>query len=279
MKHCLNTGTLERMLFVAQLTVILVLSASAVLSQHATRDNNAEAGSCHVSAVCSSNNSISNVNIPLQSSESNVELEQIHNVVLRLHRRLNETIRHENRKRRQQDAMLAVLKSHLRIVEVSVKRIERTLSLDHYRSTLGDYNRGWYDGGNGYEYNIRWDYIALSYDDARASCENMGAKIATVGVRQQQTFNALKKLFRKLSLYTYIGLTDRENEGVWVWDDGRLAKHYWTNWVASEPNDSQDNEYRGEDCAFITGRKPYQWNDNPCYHPAHVLCERATTRQ
>ncbi|XP_078483474.1 hepatic lectin-like [Ciona intestinalis] len=251
--------TPERMLFVAQLTVILVLSATAVLSQHATRDNNAEAGSCHVSAVCSSNNSI--------------------NVVRRLHRRLNETIRQGNRKRRQQDAMLAVLKSHLRIVEVRVKRIERTLSLDHYRSTLGDYNRGWYDGGNGYEYKIRWDYIALSYDDARASCENMGAKIATVGVRQQQTFNALKKLFRKLSLYTYIGLTDRENEGVWVWDDGRLAKHYWTNWVASEPNDSRTNEYRGEDCAFITGRKPYQWNDNPCYHPAHVLCERATTRQ
>uniref|UniRef100_F6Q1U9 C-type lectin domain-containing protein n=2 Tax=Ciona intestinalis TaxID=7719 RepID=F6Q1U9_CIOIN len=267
------------MLFVAQLTVIFVLSATAVLSQHATTDNIAEAGSCHVSAVCSSNDSISNVNIPLRSSESNVELEQIHNVVLRLHQRLNETIRHEKRKRRQQDAMLAVLKSHLRIVEVRVKRIERTLSLDHLRTTLGDYNRGWYDGGNGYEYKIRWDYIALSYDDARASCENMGAKIATVGVRQQQTFNALKKLFRKSSLYTYIGLTDRENEGVWVWDDGRLAKHYWTNWLNVEPNDSRNNEYQGEDCAFITAREPYQWNDTPCYNPAHVLCERPTTRQ
>jgi hypothetical protein len=64
----------------------------------------------------------------------------------------------------------------------------------------------------------------------------------------------------------WIGLSDREVEGRFVWVDG--AELRWSNWEPFEPNDLG----RGEDCALLnpwSGR----WNDADCDLSAPFVCE------
>ncbi|MFK8002006.1 MAG: C-type lectin domain-containing protein [Polyangiales bacterium] len=64
----------------------------------------------------------------------------------------------------------------------------------------------------------------------------------------------------------WIGLNDREEEGIYVWESG--ASSTYRNWGDSEP----DN-FGNEDCAVI--RADGRWNDQDCDAARRVVCERA----
>ncbi|KAI8510957.1 hypothetical protein Bbelb_118730 [Branchiostoma belcheri] len=68
----------------------------------------------------------------------------------------------------------------------------------------------------------------------------------------------------------WIGLTDAESEGQWIFADGQtLASSGYANWAPGEPN----HFYPNENCAeiYVSGR----WNDDPCNRAKGFICQVA----
>uniref|UniRef100_A0A3B4CXC0 C-type lectin domain-containing protein n=1 Tax=Pygocentrus nattereri TaxID=42514 RepID=A0A3B4CXC0_PYGNA len=104
-----------------------------------------------------------------------------------------------------------------------------------------------------------------SWTESRKDCKERGADLVIINSREEQR--------EILLFFTWIGLTDTEEEGVWKWvDNSRLTTKFW--WKG-EPNDHGGNE----DCA-ITGYKGAgserlsTWADYPCNHPVVGICEK-----
>ncbi|XP_047671588.1 C-type lectin domain family 4 member E-like [Tachysurus fulvidraco] len=84
--------------------------------------------------------------------------------------------------------------------------------------------------------------------------------------RQLEEQEFLSKL--RCSRKAWIGLNDRESEGVWKWsDDTPLTTGYWGH---GEPNDKDEH-------CVITGEKSnslWTWADYPCHHEFIWICEK-----
>ncbi|XP_076821334.1 complement receptor type 1-like [Clavelina lepadiformis] len=110
--------------------------------------------------------------------------------------------------------------------------------------------------------------IQKNFDDARDACQNLGGDLALVKTEMIQ--NALSPIIVNLgrtpfSYGYFIGMTDKKQEGSWLWiDDADLT---YTNWNPREPNNSGN-----EDCGsmFRNG----QWNDLACWRKTYYICER-----
>ena len=71
----------------------------------------------------------------------------------------------------------------------------------------------------------------------------------------------------------WIGLSDTEREGQFLWLDGELATNGAIGWADGEPND----EISREDCVHINladGFRHNEANDKPCDDAVHALCEK-----
>ncbi|XP_002129025.2 C-type lectin mannose-binding isoform-like [Ciona intestinalis] len=128
----------------------------------------------------------------------------------------------------------------------------------------------WYGPGNGYLYLIIEKNMA--HDEARAKCSKYGATLAVHGPKNR---DFMKILHRQLPVTTqanyWIGLTDKQGEGRFVWADGSPLKSSEANWHPGEPNDYENNE----DCVGGNAARSLKWNDVPCSHgQLYALCER-----
>ncbi|XP_067371894.1 CD209 antigen-like protein C [Channa argus] len=103
-----------------------------------------------------------------------------------------------------------------------------------------------------------------SWTKGREDCRKRGADLVVINSAEEQTF--LSPFTRMRS---WIGLSDRDEEGTWRWIDGTLLT--LTNWDEGEPN---DNGASGEDCAEINFQKRYRWNDLSCEVSLQWICEK-----
>lgn len=104
-----------------------------------------------------------------------------------------------------------------------------------------------------------------TWDEARSYCQRLGMDLAILEDLDENAwlFEQAEAVERR---EYWIGLSDREEEGRFVWWDGRAAE--FTHWTYGEPND-----YGGaEDCAHLLGHDDL-WNDNRCDAQLGVLCE------
>ena len=65
----------------------------------------------------------------------------------------------------------------------------------------------------------------------------------------------------------WIGLTDRQEEGEWIWLDGTPLRRQLANWGEGEPNNAGN-----EDCVHQWADGG-QWNDLPCDEERGAMCE------
>jgi len=113
-------------------------------------------------------------------------------------------------------------------------------------------------------------YFATRRDwpQARAACEAIGAHlVVSTSQGENDDFSPLAGL-----LDVWVGGTDSNAEGVWLWLTGELMSY--TNWRTGEPNNSDPNNPNGEDCMIIEGDNGGLWDDRSCLKTYGYICER-----
>jgi hypothetical protein len=116
----------------------------------------------------------------------------------------------------------------------------------------------------------------MTWNDARAFCLSMGHDLPSIkSAAQNQAIVAALSAGVTGELSIHIGASDSAQEGSFVWPD--VSPLTYTNWYASQPNDS----WGAQDCVELflgstvgvwtntTGL----WNDIECASlAAHVVC-------
>ncbi|XP_013882029.1 CD209 antigen-like protein E [Austrofundulus limnaeus] len=129
---------------------------------------------------------------------------------------------------------------------------------------------GWEEhGGNCYYF----DTDELNWTESRSFCRDVGGDLVKIDSREEQEFLVRRLRDKMISIedWFWIGLTDLETEGSWLWvDRSPLDKSFWIN---GEPNNVGN-----EDCVALTVDRAdgdlQTWNDFPCRHVARFICEK-----
>ncbi|KAG7235854.1 hypothetical protein INR49_002051 [Caranx melampygus] len=80
-----------------------------------------------------------------------------------------------------------------------------------------------------------------SWDDSRQDCLERDADLVIINNRLEQNF------LTGFTVATWVGMTDRKVEDVWVWVDGTLVNRVSLQWAPGQP----DNAFGGEDCGEL----------------------------
>ncbi|XP_033972912.1 lactose-binding lectin l-2-like [Trematomus bernacchii] len=123
-----------------------------------------------------------------------------------------------------------------------------------------------------YSFNNRcYKYIAthFTWADAEFHCVSEGANLVSIHSQGEDNFvKSLIKNYNPSGGWTWIGLSDTQKEGSWMWSDGCAAKFF--SWSSGEPNN-----YQGiEDCGHFNYHK---WNDFPCSKTISSICASRIT--
>ncbi|XP_071501769.1 macrophage mannose receptor 1-like [Diadema antillarum] len=122
-----------------------------------------------------------------------------------------------------------------------------------------------------YHYESNCYYInntGITFDEAEQICVNYGGHLASIHSGGEMSFIELRLSERDY----YIGLGDRDTEGVYTWTDG--TPFDYRNWDLNEPNDRGGTE----ECVHVRG--PYVtpsgvWNDISCDAQYSFICKKA----
>uniref|UniRef100_A0A3B3BZG4 C-type lectin domain-containing protein n=1 Tax=Oryzias melastigma TaxID=30732 RepID=A0A3B3BZG4_ORYME len=101
-----------------------------------------------------------------------------------------------------------------------------------------------------------------SWQSSRDDCLGRGADLIIIDSREEnQEWSTVHA--RRVDLRLWIGLSDRQSEGHWIWQDGTsLDESYWG---------------RDEDCAEIKYINDVNsWNDLVCTNENFWICEKKT---
>ncbi|XP_061074154.1 C-type lectin domain family 10 member A-like isoform X2 [Conger conger] len=108
-----------------------------------------------------------------------------------------------------------------------------------------------------------------SWMDGRSDCIKQGADLVVIKSEEEQEF--ITKYTRD---YNWIGLSDSETEGTWLWVDGSpLQRGFWRN---GQPDDhfwfDSRTQYQDADCV-VTVPGESAWMDTHCYSYRRFICE------
>ncbi|OCT90929.1 C-type lectin domain family 10 member A [Xenopus laevis] len=109
--------------------------------------------------------------------------------------------------------------------------------------------------------------VPVSWEEAKHACEKKKSNLIVINSKTEQDYAV------KISLgqYTWIGLTEIDNE--WKWVDGTPYNSKQTYWKEGQPNNWSGHLLPGgEDCAQI--QFGGQWNDEHCSNPWRYICEK-----
>ena len=103
---------------------------------------------------------------------------------------------------------------------------------------------------------------------AESVCEAFGGHLASIGSQAEN--DAVEALLRSASAsigVAWIGLTDKAEEGTFVWSDGAPLLNFdkWGTGFGGQPNNDpidQCGSYNSEDC--VVAVPGYGWYDDPC---------------
>lgn len=114
----------------------------------------------------------------------------------------------------------------------------------------------------------------VSWTQAQEKCVEMGGQLATVTHSAENDHVISMALMGKRDAY-WLGATDKDKEGVWMWVDGRLMTY--TNWGHLQPNNKQLAEhYLLMVVRHGNAKVNLKWSDQPKTADGHrpgFICE------
>uniref|UniRef100_A0A3Q3BJA4 C-type lectin domain-containing protein n=1 Tax=Kryptolebias marmoratus TaxID=37003 RepID=A0A3Q3BJA4_KRYMA len=132
---------------------------------------------------------------------------------------------------------------------------------------------GWEEhGGKCYYFNTN----RTSWSDSRASCRDLGGDLVKIDSREEQDFlvKRVRGMMRNEVDFFWIGLTDSETEGRWLWVDGSPLNESLTFWMKFEPDDWKNHE----NCVTVRKIEGHEylkcWNDQYCSFFYKSICEK-----
>ncbi|XP_037517657.1 uncharacterized protein LOC119394426 [Rhipicephalus sanguineus] len=130
------------------------------------------------------------------------------------------------------------------------------------------------DGYSLYPGALEGGYFRLSTTEAnfsRASSEcalDVGAELAYVADGDTNRF--LRELMRRAKVRSaFIGLTDEQQEGVWIWVANGQKLRTTQFWRPGAPDNAND----GEHCAQLSNEIDFGWDDVTCSTEARYFCQ------
>ncbi|XP_051993288.1 CD209 antigen-like [Xyrauchen texanus] len=111
--------------------------------------------------------------------------------------------------------------------------------------------------------------VMMNWTNGREHCRKRGAELVVINSKEEMIF--AHSLLSKDA--AWLGLTDRESEGVWKWVDGtKLITSYW---VKGQPDDG--GRRTNQDCGVFAYRLPAleSWTDDYCHYIAYAICEKS----
>ncbi|KAK7492750.1 hypothetical protein BaRGS_00016055, partial [Batillaria attramentaria] len=108
---------------------------------------------------------------------------------------------------------------------------------------------------------------ATTWASAKKYCQALHGKLAEIGSEEENEF--VEQLARQGGRSVWLGGTDAESEGSWVWDSSGNALQF-KNWITGEPNNGGN-----EDCLHMWVSHDYKWNDIVCDNEMYFVCEES----
>ncbi|CAG5865864.1 unnamed protein product, partial [Menidia menidia] len=99
-------------------------------------------------------------------------------------------------------------------------------------------------------------FLSGTWDKGREDCKDKGADLVVIDTTEEQKF-----VSGLITSDTWIGLSDRNQEGLWQWvDNSPLSVTFWGR---NQPDSAGDPKRHDEDCAQFFD-SPTVWNDISC---------------
>ncbi|XP_053407957.1 perlucin-like [Mercenaria mercenaria] len=111
--------------------------------------------------------------------------------------------------------------------------------------------------------------VKKPWDEAQKYCEDLGEHLADIKSEAEETFLE-RNVFHGYNTSIWLGATDVESEGTFVWWDGTNVSDFYVNWSPSQPNNYDGMEHCLKS-AKVKDR--WQWRDGKCFTKLFSLCE------
>ncbi|XP_074543181.1 uncharacterized protein LOC141803156 [Halichoeres trimaculatus] len=118
------------------------------------------------------------------------------------------------------------------------------------------------------------------WSESRAECQKQEGDLVKIDSREEQIFldEKLRPKMKKDEDKFWIGLTDSEEEGTWLWVDRSPLNQSLVFWNGDEPDNWKDRKDIEEDCGRMGekgGDVNYRsWFDRRCTDSFKYICEK-----
>ncbi|XP_028453743.1 C-type lectin domain family 4 member F-like isoform X2 [Perca flavescens] len=123
----------------------------------------------------------------------------------------------------------------------------------------------------------------LPWELSRHQCIAQHGDLVKIDSREEQTFleQKLREKMNDAEDKFWIGLTDSQTEGTWLWVDGSPLDTSLTFWLSGNPDNWEGEDLDGEDCVRMGERGGARelncWFDKSCKVPHRRICEKQIT--
>ncbi|XP_056241166.1 lactose-binding lectin l-2-like [Seriola aureovittata] len=114
-----------------------------------------------------------------------------------------------------------------------------------------------------------YKYMAtpMTWADAELHCVSEEANLVSIHSLDEDNFvKAVIKNFSSTRQDSWIGLSDTQKEGRWMWSDGSAVN--FLLWAPRQPDDKSGME----DCVHNNFMTDLKWNDRPCSLFSSFVC-------